>query len=288
MAFDREGRTFAHGTSGWTRDGEPRDRIALWNTRERRPAGRLSLTLTRRDRGSGNDLNSIAFTRDGRHLLASRIPEAERVEVWDIRARRQVRVLRHAGGEVLAVRPRGRLLATSHGQLASPATGRVVRRALSQDETTALAFSPDGRVLAAGDDSGRVTLWDGHGRRGLGLLAGTYRETGGGTEPVAGLAFSPDGRTLAVAGRRGTVRLWDTAAHRPLGGPLPAVRDKAVALAFSPDGTRLSVAGARTAVRHYTVSPARAAPRVCARAHGGLSPAQWRQTLHGVPYRPTC
>ncbi|MGX9226705.1 WD40 repeat domain-containing protein [Streptomyces albus] len=186
------------------------------------------------------------------------------------------------------MRPTGQLLATSHGQLASPVTGRVLRRVLSQDETHALAFSPDGRVLAAGDGSGRVTLWDGRGRRSLGLLAGTYREAGGSTEPVTALAFSPDGGTLAVAGRQGTVRLWDTAAHQPLGGPLPTGRDRAVALAFSPDGGELYVAGARFPVRRYTVAPRRAASRLCARGHGGLTPAQWHAALRDVPYRPTC
>ncbi|WP_420707044.1 WD40 repeat domain-containing protein [Streptomyces albus] len=102
------------------------------------------------------------------------------------------------------------------------------------------------------------------------------------------LAFSPDGGTLAVAGRQGTVRLWDTAAHQPLGGPLPTGRDRAVALAFSPDGGELYVAGSRFPVRRYTVAPRRAASRLCARGHGGLTPAQWHAALRDVPYRPTC
>ncbi|CAL9424968.1 nSTAND1 domain-containing NTPase [Streptomyces sp. enrichment culture] len=288
MAFDRKGGTFAYGTGSRPPGGALRQTVHLWDTRTHRHTGRLPLTPGPRDRRAGRGPGGIAFTRDGHHLLVSRTPGAERVEVWDVGRHRRTRVLRHTGGDVLAVRPTGQLLATSHGQLASPATGRVLRRVLSQDETHALAFSPDGRVLAAGDGSGRVTLWDGRGRRSLGLLAGTYREAGGSTEPVTALAFSPDGGTLAVAGRQGTVRLWDTAAHQPLGGPLPTGRDRAVALAFSPDGGELYVAGARFPVRRYTVAPRRAASRLCARGHGGLTPAQWHAALRDVPYRPTC
>ncbi|MDI6407686.1 DNA-binding protein [Streptomyces albus] len=288
MAFDRKGGTFAYGTGSRSPGGALRQTVHLWDTRTHRHTGRLPLTPGPRDRRAGQGPGGIAFTRDGRHLLVSRTPGAERVEVWDVGRHRRTRVLRHTGGDVLAVRPTGQLLATSHGQLASPVTGRVLRRVLSQDETHALAFSPDGRVLAAGDGSGRVTLWDGRGRRSLGLLAGTYREAGGSTEPVTALAFSPDGGTLAVAGRQGTVRLWDTAAHQPLGGPLPTGRDHAVALAFSPDGGELYVAGSRFPVRRYTVAPRRAASRLCARGHGGLTPAQWHAALRDVPYRPTC
>ncbi|MEU2086711.1 DNA-binding protein [Streptomyces albus] len=288
MAFDRKGGTFAYGTGSRSPGGALRQTVHLWDIRTHRHTGSLPLTPGPRDRRAGQGPGGIAFTRDGHHLLVSRTPGAERVEVWDVGRHRRTRVLRHTGGDVLAVRPTGQLLATSHGQLASPATGRVLRRVLSQDETHALAFSPDGRVLAAGDGSGRVTLWDGRGRRSLGLLAGTYREAGGSTEPVTALAFSPDGGTLAVAGRQGTVRLWDTAAHQPLGGPLPTGRDRAVALAFSPDGGELYVAGARFPVRRYTVAPRRAASRLCARGHGGLTPAQWHAALRDVPYRPTC
>ncbi len=60
-----------------------------------------------------------------------------------------------------------------------------------------LALSPDGRVLAAGDNDGRVILWDARTMRRIGapLHAGdwTTRE-----------AFSPDGRRLAVVGGAGS------------------------------------------------------------------------------------
>ncbi|GAB2801884.1 nSTAND1 domain-containing NTPase [Streptomyces daliensis] len=290
MAFSPDSRTLAYGTSAWAGDGALRDRVALWDTERGRTRARLDLSPRGARAALGNDLNGLAFGGPGgTSLLASRIPEGEEIEVWDPRRHKRTKVLRGAGGESLAVHPRRDLVVTNHGQLVEPGSGRVVRRALTQDETNAVVFSADGSRLAAGDDSGRVTLWDGGGRRSLGLLAGTSREPGGGSsEPVAALAFSPDGRTLAVAGTRGTLRLWDMASHQPLGTALPTGRDPLLAVAFSADGSAVRAVGRHTPVRRYPADAAHAVARVCARADGGLSRERWEAALPGVPYRPTC
>jgi WD40 repeat protein len=64
-----------------------------------------------------------------------------------------------------------------------------------------LAFSHDGGVLASGDMSGTVGLWD--------TATGTgLRELVGHSGDVTTLAFSPDGATLASGDWHGTVILW--------------------------------------------------------------------------------
>jgi hypothetical protein len=66
----------------------------------------------------------------------------------------------------------------------------------------AVAFSPDGKVLASGGAEGAVKLWDVEQAR---LLATLEWHLG----PARGVAFSPDGGQLASASADGAVRLWD-------------------------------------------------------------------------------
>ena len=76
----------------------------------------------------------------------------------------------------------------------------------------ALAFQPDGKVLAAGDYNGLVRLWD----TSTGQEIGRPLPQG---EIVLSLAYSPDGKMLAVGlandhtGKPG-IRLWDTGTRR--------------------------------------------------------------------------
>jgi WD40 repeat protein len=68
---------------------------------------------------------------------------------------------------------------------------------------TAVAFSPDGSILAAGDFSGVIRFWDAETRSTLGdrIVSGSSN--------VATLRFSPDGRTLASGHGNGQVQLWE-------------------------------------------------------------------------------
>ncbi|MFF9869883.1 DNA-binding protein [Streptomyces sp. NPDC013953] len=294
LAFSPDGGFLAYGRA--LQDAAPDSAvpqlITVWDVRARRVLATLHL-----DKG-GTPLpedelplgvSGIALGADGRTLAVSRMGEREVLELWDVPGRKRLRTLAGFSGEELALRPDGGTVVSWADSVADLPSGRVRRRVLGGDDTTALAFSPDGTRLAAGDLLGRVTVWDGDLRARLGVLPGTH--TGARhmeDEAVSALAFSPDGTALAVAGNSGTLQLWDTASHRLLGAALPTPGDTIRALAFGPDGTTLRAAGAHVLVQSYDIDPGRTAASLCARVGTGLSPADWKTFVPGVPYRETC
>jgi WD40 repeat protein len=108
-------------------------------------------------------------------------------------------------------------------------------RTLKADSTDlhSVAFSPDGRWVAAGSLQNTVHVWD----VGVGRLAHTLR---GHTASIRSVAFHPNGRQLASASEDGTVRLWDPVQGRLLHTLLKGQRSWVRGLAFSPDGRRLA------------------------------------------------
>lgn len=85
------------------------------------------------------------------------------------------------------------------------------RFSVSDELTTAVAFSKDGRTLITGGGyaEGTVKLWDVATRQLAGKLDG-HRSW------VSCLKLLPDGKTLASASADRTVRLWDLTTHEPV------------------------------------------------------------------------
>jgi WD40 repeat protein/serine/threonine protein kinase len=124
---------------------------------------------------------------------------------------------------------------TSSGEEQATCTG-------ARDQFYALAFSPDGRRLAASGDDRVIHIWDAAGGQPL-------TECRGHTSKVLSIAFREDGSQLVTAAHDGTVRQWDAQTGRPVEPPYDRHTAEVFAAVYSPDGKRVASAGADRTVR---------------------------------------
>ena len=113
----------------------------------------------------------------------------------------------------IAFAPDGKALALVSREgidLMDRATGKLVRRFRSDTPGYfSLAFSGDGKILAAGGTNHAIHLWD--------VATGKEsRPTEGTHGPITATVYSPDGKTLATTGADQAVRLWDAATGKEL------------------------------------------------------------------------
>ncbi|MFD3942968.1 WD40 repeat domain-containing serine/threonine protein kinase [Streptomyces sp. NPDC058579] len=119
-----------------------------------------------------------------------------------------------------------------------------------EERIQSLAYSPDGKTIAAGAAEGTIYLWT-SADFATAPVADTLVPGGYNTGAVV---FSPDGKTLASAGNDRTIRLWDTTTQRvratltvPKAPLIPESLGQYVStLAFSPDGAMLATGGGAT------------------------------------------
>jgi RNA polymerase sigma factor (sigma-70 family) len=208
------------------------------------PAGALARLGTERFRLGGWG-ECVLFTADGRRLISRDSGRGPRL--WEVSTGRPLGQFSLPGNQrvgAVALSPDDQALAVAGSDgtinLLDFHTGKSIQRFVGHaEEVSALAFSPDGKLLASGRDfdyprkhgqDNPIQLWDVATGKELRLLVGHK-------DAVMSMAFSPDGKALASGGQRydAVLRLWDVATGDELfalkghGGEVRSV-------AFSPDG----------------------------------------------------
>ncbi len=157
----------------------------------------------------GSNIRQLVLSHD-HHLLAN-IHNHKTALMWDLKAGRERPSF--SGGFCAAFSPDDSLFAVGglNIKLFDTASGKERFSLDAPNSMHSLAFSPDGKMLSAGNDGGTITHWD--------IVSG--KPIGAVAEPMglSDIRFTKDGTKLLQFGK-GDIKLWDVARRQDHSAPV--------------------------------------------------------------------
>jgi WD40 repeat protein len=148
----------------------------------------------------------------------------------------------------VAFSPDGRMIASGDNTIYFwNLQGALIRQPLRghEDLISSIAFSRKNPMLVSASWDSTIRLWDLRGNPTGQVLRGHNGK-------VYAVAFSSDGRTIASGGDDSTVRLWDLQG-KPVGRPFGGHQRVVTSVAFSPDGQMIVSGSADSTIRLWNL-----------------------------------
>jgi RNA polymerase sigma factor (sigma-70 family) len=250
VAFSPDGKTIAATVS---------EEVILPNMRLIRSVVKVwdaKTLVVKQTLGDNNShLVHVAFSPDGKRIAASD-PSKKKVTLWSAPTGALERAVQTGQAQPwsLAFSPDSKTLVIGAQKgdgsgeviLFTAETGAVKHTLKLARFVNAVAFSPDGKMVAAGGGGDLVQLWDVEKGKPIVSLKGDRR----GHRTIA---FSPDSKIVAAGGSDGKVRLWPVPAGKPM-ETLQGHHGEIHAIAFSPDGKTLASVSQDETLRLWPVN----------------------------------
>lgn len=256
LAFSPDGRWLA--TRGEPADPTRPRAILVWDTR----SGQVSQVF----RGHDTRMTDVAFSPDGRYLLAGQPEHGAGMQVWDFKFGKKVSSFDGGRGRFQFL-PDGRRVAvvaaygpTDVVRVHDIATGNEVQRFVVE-QNYKFTFSDDGSRLLAIRTSGRTDIHVVEMQTGK-----TVRKLAGAQRQPTEFVFAPDGRTIAAASSRRVARdryehqllVWELATGEMVHS-LKQDSGRILTMRFTPDGRFLATGSADRIVRVWELATGRLA-----------------------------
>ena len=190
--------------------------------------------------GHNNDINSIAFSPNGKYIASG--SDDKTVRVWDIKSKREiVKFVGHSDTVYsVAFSPDGKYIASGSRDKAIrvwdiESKKEIMKLLGHTDYVVSVAFSPDGKYIAsAGANDQSVIVWDV-------IKEQEATQFSGHSDYVKSVAFSPDGKYIASGSSDKTIRIWDITSKQEIVN-FSNHKDFVESVAFSPNGKYIAAA----------------------------------------------
>ncbi len=231
------------------------------------PSGAVARLGTVRFR-HGSTIYAACMSADGK-LLAS-TGGHNVTNIWDANTGKKICEItgpRFYANDAVAFSPDGGEVAVGGMDgvyICNSQTG-AVKRHVPPAPVFSLAYSRDGKLLAAGTESAGTTVMDaatGDKRHHFQVTPAPQPgpQAAANRTFVWSVAFSPDGKTLAAV-ENGMVYLWDLATENKV-QDISANGEAILAIAFSPDGSKLATGGKNKIIELWDVSTGKMLKRI--------------------------